>query len=484
MTPSFDLSQLLAKASMAGSAPAGVTVKGIRYNSKDVQPGDLFFAVKGHHADGHDYVEDAAKLGAVAAVVDRNVSAPIPTIQVPSVPPALSRLSNFFYGEPSRHIPVIGITGTNGKTTTTFLIENILRKNNVLCGILGTVHVRLGSDVSPAVNTTPVSADVQAFIAKARDKKAGAVAMEVSSHALELDRVNDVTFAAAVFTNLTQDHLDFHKTMENYFQAKRKLFVRKDPPKAVISIDDSYGERLLAELPDAISFGFSDKARLRAIDPKSDLNGIQFTIKFPSGKTARIKNNLMGRHNISNCLSAAGALVAIGRTEDSIVEGLNQPQGVPGRLERVEQGQKFVVVVDYAHTHDALAQVLTTLRNTGPRQLICVFGAGGDRDKTKRPKMGEVAARLSDRVFVTSDNPRSENPGSIMKDIEAGLKASGKKNYTMIEDRARAIGEAIGSAGEGDIILIAGKGHEDYQIIGNKKNHFSDVETARNILSQ
>jgi UDP-N-acetylmuramoyl-L-alanyl-D-glutamate--2,6-diaminopimelate ligase len=452
-------------------------ITGLTYNSALAKKGSLFFAVKGAHVDGHRFLADAAAAGAVAAVTER-ADAALPCFTTPDVLGAMSKISDVYFNRPSQRIPVIGVTGTNGKTTTTYLIEAILKSAGQMCGVMGTVNYRIGADERAAPNTTPMSLDVQAFLEEAAKKSAVAVAMEVSSHALELKRVDDVRFAVAVFSNLTQDHLDFHGTMEQYFAAKTKLFVRPEQPKAALNVDDPYGRRLGQTLAGALTYGTSQDAGLRASDVFCDLNGLRFNLHFPSGKTTQIANNLLGLHNVSNCLAAAAALVQFGLPEEKIVSGLNQKLGVPGRLERVEAGQDFVVAVDYAHTHDALEQVLTTLRNTGPKKLICVFGAGGDRDKTKRPRMGEVAIRLSDYVVVTSDNPRSENPKTILEEIKQGILPSGKTSYELIEDRQAAIVKALGMARRGDIVLIAGKGHETYQIIGSQKIHFSDIETA------
>ena len=477
------LRDVLSKAGIDAPLGSDLPIRGLSYDSRLVRAGDLFFAIPGAQSDGHLFLGDAARAGASAAVVERDIPAGLPVVRVPSVLAAMSRIADVFYRHPSRRIPVIGITGTNGKTTTTYLIEDLFRSVGKTCGVLGTVNYRIGDDVWPAPNTTPMSADVHAFIARCIAAKAAASVMEVSSHALELNRVDAVHFAVGVFTNLTQDHLDFHKTMENYFNAKAKLFKRAEPVKGAINVDDAYGRRLFGELKGALSYGFSADAGLRAENPRSDLSGVHFDLAFPSGNKRAISTNLLGRHNIQNCLSAAGALLLYGMAEAEIVAGLNQTHAVPGRLERVEAGQKFVVAVDYAHTHDALEQVLTTLRDTGPKNLICVFGAGGDRDKTKRPKMGAVATRLADRVIVTSDNPRTEDAKQILRDIEAGIQAEGKSNYVVVENREEAIHRAVKEAAPGDVVLIAGKGHEDYQIIGTKKFHFSDIEVSRQALS-
>jgi UDP-N-acetylmuramoyl-L-alanyl-D-glutamate--2,6-diaminopimelate ligase len=476
------LREVLSSAGIEARLDADVPIRGLSYDSRRIQAGDLFFAIPGAHADGHAFLGEAARRGAQAAIVERDVPAPLRVIRVDSVLNAMSRISDIFYGRPSERIPVIGVTGTNGKTTTTFLIEDLFRSAGKVCGVLGTVNYRIGNDVRPAPNTTPMSADVHAFFDECIQRKAAAAVMEVSSHALELNRVDTVKFSVAVFTNLTQDHLDFHKTMEEYFQAKSRLFKRREPVRGAVNIDDDYGRRLADELTSPLTYGLSPNAALRADNAKSDLSGVRFDLVFPSGKKYPVSNNLLGRHNIQNCLSAAAALLLYGMPEDRIVEGLNKPHAVPGRLERVDAGQKFVVAVDYAHTHDALEQVLTTLRDTGPKSLVCVFGAGGDRDKTKRPKMGAVAARLSDRVIVTSDNPRTEDPQAILRDIEAGIKEVGRGNYVVIENREEAIRHAIAGAGPGDVVLIAGKGHEDYQIIGTKKFPFSDQDVARKAI--
>ncbi len=477
------LGELLSRAGIDARLSSDLPIRGLSYDSRLIKAGDLFFAVPGAHADGHAFLADAARVGASAAVVEKDGAAPLPVLRVPSVLAAMAKIADAFHGHPSQRLPVVGITGTNGKTTTTYLIEDLFRSAGKTCGVMGTVNYRIGDDAWPAPNTTPMSADVHAFFARCLAARAAAGVMEVSSHALELNRVDAVRFAVGVFTNLTQDHLDFHKTMEGYYQAKAKLFKRPEAPKAAINIDDEFGRRLFSELTGALSYGLSKDAALRADNPRCDLSGIHFDLAFPSGKTYSISTNLLGRHNIQNCLSAAGALLLYGMAETQIVKGLNQVHAVPGRLERVEAGQPFVVAVDYAHTHDALEQVLTTLRNTGPKKLICVFGAGGDRDKTKRPKMGAVAVRLADHVIVTSDNPRTENAQQILKDIEAGIKTEGKSNYVVVENREEAIRRAIKEAAPGDVVLIAGKGHENYQIIGDKKFPFSDIDVSRQALS-
>lgn len=457
-------------------------ISGLAYDSRLVKKGNLFFAVPGAHVDGHRFIDQAVSNGAVASIVEKPVAAKIFTVRVPSVLKSMAAIAAQFWGNPSHKIPVVGVTGTNGKTTVTFLIEDILRSAKKTCGVMGTVNYRIGKKTRPAPNTTPMALDVQAFLAELNAKKAYAAVMEVSSHALELSRVERVKFKVGVFTNLTQDHLDFHKDMEHYFAAKARLFRDFPGIKGAFNIDDPYGYRLAQEFPKEMTFGFHADADVQAAGAVYNLAGIKFHLKMPSGKKFRVQTNLLGKHNIENLLAAASATLLLGLSESVVIKGLNRKHAVPGRLERVEEGQNFVVVVDYAHTHDALAKVLAALRQTGPNRLICVFGAGGDRDRTKRPKMGRVAVEMADEVIVTSDNPRSENPLSIIKEIEAGIAKTGKNNYAIYVDRTEAIRQAIRKAQKGDIVLIAGKGHENYQIIGDKKFPFSDFDAARKAL--
>ncbi len=476
-----DLNNLLVSIGLSWSGP-DLLIEGLNYDSRLVEKGDLFFAVPGVHADGHKFLEEVAKKGAKAAVVERIMPGPLPQIKVASTQAAMSPIADKFYDHPSSQLPIVGVTGTNGKTTITYLIEDILKTIGKTCGVMGTISYRFGASSVEAPNTTPIAIDVQKFLNSLVKGKADAAVMEVSSHALALNRVENVSYAVGVFTNLTQDHLDFHKDMESYFEAKASLFRKRPKMKAIINIDDEFGRRLAGELKSVANFGLSSDANIRATEIVCDLQGIRFDLRMPSGRNFEVATNLMGRHNISNCLAAAGAVLALGYTEEQVVEGLNQPHAIPGRLERVEGKKKFVVVVDYAHTPDALEKVLMALRETGPKRLFSVFGAGGDRDRSKRPKMGKIAAQLSTHVYVTSDNPRSEEPKAILREIEAGIHESGKRNYSIHEDRAEAIRTALTEAKEGDIVLIAGKGHETYQIIGREKIHFSDQETARKVL--
>lgn len=473
-----DLKQLLKVAGLTWEGPA-LSIEGLNYDSRLVEKGDLFFAMKGIYADGHNFLNQVAAKGAQAALVEKEVTTPLPVLKVSSVINTMSPLAHHFFDEPSKKIPVVGVTGTNGKTTVTYLVEDILQATGKKCGVMGTINYRFENKIREAPNTTPLAIDVHKFLAELVQAKADVAVMEVSSHALALGRVEDVSFRVGVFMNLTQDHLDFHKDMNSYFEAKASLFRKRPDLKAVINVDDEFGARLADEVRAVVRFGMSNRADLRAEEIVCNLKGIHFKLRFPSGESVPISTNLMGRHNVSNCLASAGACLSLGLSESQVAQGLNRPHAIPGRLERVEAGQKFVVVVDYAHTHDALEKVLTALKDTGPKHLYCVFGAGGDRDRTKRPKMGRVAAELATKVFITSDNPRSENPDSIVREIEKGITDLGKKNYEIYVDRKEAIHHALEQAQEGDIVLIAGKGHETYQIIGNQKIHFSDQETSR-----
>lgn len=481
-TEIMKLSQLFKSAGLPFSLEKDPPIQGLSYDSRAVQKGDLFFAIKGENFDGHKFIAEVEKKGAAAAIVTHVIPAGLPQVPTDRIFPWLSRLSAAFHGHPSGKCPVIGITGTNGKTTVTYILEKMFQHAGTPCGVMGTVDYRFGDSSMPAPNTTPMALDIHRFLDSLIQRKASALVMEVSSHALDLHRVDDVQFAVGVFTNLTQDHLDFHQTMEAYFNAKAKLFRGKKEIRSVINADDSFGQRLAAELKEPLLFGFNEAAKVRAVDFDCDLEGVRFHLKLPSGKTYPITTNLLGRHNISNLLAAAGAALAFGMSEKEVVEGLNLEHYVPGRLEKVPTNRGFIVVVDYAHTPDALLQTLKALKEIKPGKIICVFGAGGDRDRKKRPLMGKIAAEGADQVVLTSDNPRTEDPQGILDEIEAGIKSIGRKNYVVIENRAEAIRKGIRMAEKGDVVLIAGKGHENYQIYGKEKKHFSDQETAVKVL--
>ncbi|OVE77469.1 UDP-N-acetylmuramoyl-L-alanyl-D-glutamate--2,6-diaminopimelate ligase [bacterium F11] len=457
-------------------------IRGLSYDSRKVREGDLFFAMKGAQSDAHDHLSEVIKKGGVAAIVERGVSASIPLIQTTSVLKKMSKMASRFYQNPTKKVKVIGVTGTNGKTTITYILENIFRSIGEKCGVLGTINYRVDDQSFLAPNTTPMSIDIHQFAHGLHQKGISHLVMEVSSHALELHRVDDVSFFCGIFTNLTQDHLDFHSTMENYFHAKLKLFEHLPDEKIVVNIDDPYGKKIAQKYPNCLRFGQGSQAQIKACEPRWDLKGVQFDLRFPSGQSYPVKTNLIGRHNISNLLASAGGGVVCGLNENQIVDGLNQSHTIPGRFERVEAGQQFVVVIDYAHTPDALGKALDALRDVNPQRLICVFGAGGDRDKRKRPLMGKIATQKADMVILTSDNPRTEDPSQILKDIEAGIIEDGKSNYSIMENREKAIFYGIGMAKEKDIVLIAGKGHENYQIYGKEKTTFSDQEVAHRAL--
>jgi UDP-N-acetylmuramoyl-L-alanyl-D-glutamate--2,6-diaminopimelate ligase len=461
---------------LIGGGGPDVEITSLAYSSGDVGPGSLFFCVPGFRADGHDFAPDAVARGAVALVCERPLGLGVPEVLVPSVRAAMGKIAARFYGEPTRELRVIGITGTNGKTTTAFLTRAILEATGTQCGLIGTVKYVVGGDEREAVRTSPEALDLQRAFRAMLDGGDRACAMEVSSHALELRRVEGIEWACRVFTNLTQDHLDFHKTMEDYFLAKRRLFLSGDAP-SVVNIDDPYGARL-AEQVQAITYGIGGDADFRAENVAFDAGGATFRLVAPSGRAdARIR--LPGLFNVSNALAAVAACVQLGVPLAEAAEALADAERVPGRLEPVDEGQDFAVLVDYAHTPDSLENVLRAARELTSGTLHVVFGAGGDRDREKRPLMGAAAVRHADRVIVTSDNPRSEEPSAIVDQILAGTGPDVEHEV----DRRRAIAMAIGSAGPRDVVVIAGKGHEQGQEFENgRKEPFDDVTVAREAL--
>jgi len=465
-------------------------VTDISFDSRQIIAGAAYIALRGLRQDGHDFAAAAVAAGAKTIIVDKPISVPgAVTVRVPDTMEALKQLSVRFWDRPSRHLMTIGITGTNGKTTTSYLLESILEAAGMKTGVLGTISYRFQNQVRPAPNTTPFPSDLQRFLSQVHQQGGHACVMEVSSHALALGRVEGVDFDVAVFTNLTQDHLDFHKTMEAYAAAKARLFASLDPasakkprPAAVINLDDSWVEtmRRSSRVP-VITYSLKGPSDIYVRDLHCDASGSRFRLHVKN-ECIEMVSPLLGDYNVSNTLAAAGAAFSQGISLDVIKQGLERCSGVPGRMERVDAGQPFTVVVDYAHTDDALRQVLTTLRKLKPRRLLTVFGCGGDRDRTKRPLMGESAARLSDEVFVTSDNPRSEDPAAIALDVEVGVRRVRTDHYVTLINREDAIRQALQSAGPGDIVLIAGKGHETYQIIGRETFPFDDRAVARGIL--
>jgi UDP-N-acetylmuramoyl-L-alanyl-D-glutamate--2,6-diaminopimelate ligase len=478
-------------------------VSSLVQDSRRAAPGALFVAVRGFHSDGHRFVSEALARGAVAVVAERGVPidapADAPVIRVPDSRKALAMLAAAFYRYPSRRLALIGITGTNGKTTTSYLVRSILSAAGRTSGLIGTIEYRIGDRAAPAPNTTPESLDVQQLLAEMVSAGATHCVMEVSSHALALGRTEGCEFRAAAFTNLTQDHLDFHGTMDAYFRAKLLLFagLGRDAA-AVVNGDDLRAKEVIgATKAHVITVGLSGRADVRPQGEVSHgIEGVAFTAETPAGPIA-VESPLIGRHNISNILTAIGLGVALGVMNESIAEGVKAMRSVPGRMEKVDEGQPFGVIVDYAHTEDALVRLLDAVREAAQQRVITVFGCGGDRDRTKRPKMGAAAIAGSDLVIVTSDNPRTEDPLTIIREIEAGMQKAGvqvkdigdvgrapagRRHYLVIPDRAEAIRTAIEAANAGDVVVLAGKGHEDYQIIGEQKHHFDDREEARSAV--
>lgn len=467
------------------------SVTGIAYDSRRVERGFLFVAVKGFKTDGHLYIQDAVKRGAAAIVMQQDLPAPADTVKIlaPDTRRLLPQLSARFFGAPSRKMKMTGVTGTNGKTTTTNLIETIYRAHGIKTGLMGTIHNRIGDRLLPVEHTTPESTDLQRLLAEMTGAGVEAVVMEVSSHALALHRVDQCEFDIAVFTNLTQDHLDFHGSMEDYLKAKLILFEqlgrnasKTGPKRAVVNADDPAAERIIAACTvPVITYGIRRPAAVTAADVKIGTRGVSFTAVL-DGETMPLNLKITARFNVYNSLAAIAAGIAAGISPAVIKKALEGVSGVPGRFELVDRGQGFAVVIDYAHTPDGLENVLSTAREVAEGKVITVFGCGGDRDRTKRPLMGEIAARLSSLAVVTSDNPRSENPLTIINDILVGVQKAPEAVYLVIPDRREAIERAIGAAGPGDVVVIAGKGHEDYQIVGERRLHFDDRETAAAVL--
>jgi UDP-N-acetylmuramoyl-L-alanyl-D-glutamate--2,6-diaminopimelate ligase len=460
---------------MGWDAP-DVEITGLAYSSRDVRPGTLFFCVKGFTADGHDFAPDAVERGAAALVCQRPLGLGVPEVVVEDVRAAMGPAAARFYGDPTATLRVVGITGTNGKTTTAFLVRHLLEAGRIQTGLLGTVKRVVGGVEEEVERTTPEAIDLQDTFRRMLHRRDEACAMEVSSHALELGRVTGIRFACRVFTNLTQDHLDFHHTMDAYFQAKRRLF--QDPGPAVVNVDDEYGRRLATELREVITFGIESEADYRARDVSFDVSGSSFTCETPDG-SLELESPLPGLFNVRNVLAAVAVARSLGVSEAAVRDGLRTFGRVPGRFESVDEGQDFGVLVDYAHTPDSLDNLLRAAREVTANRLHVVFGAGGDRDRAKRPLMGETATRLADRVIVTSDNPRNEDPESIVDQVLGGAGPEAEREV----DRRRAIELAIGAAEPGDVVVIAGKGHEQGQEFeGGRKEPFDDVTVAREAL--
>jgi len=468
--------------------PRNPNITGIQCDSRRVSPGDLFCAVPGQFQDGADFIPEAIARGAAAVLSSRKAETSCPLVLTQDPLGSMGLVSAAFYGHPSRTMNVIGVTGTNGKTTITYLLERIFAAAGQSCGVIGTINYRLGDHLWPAPRTTPLAPDLQRLLRDMAQAGARSVAMEVSSHALALKRVDAINFQVGVFTNLTQDHLDFHKTMKEYFKAKARLFEllgeggEPENKTAIINADDVWGKKLLTQgRTRVVSYGMSSSCTLRAASIRLGTSGTHFEF-HRQGKKRPVHMKLLGRHNVYNALAAIGAAISSGIDESTAINGVENTPGIPGRLEKIGEGKGPVVLVDYAHTEDALHRALETVRTFKPRRLIVVFGCGGDRDRGKRPAMGQTAARLADRVILTSDNPRSEDPRQIILDIEVGLRKVKTEGYEIYPDRAEAIRKAIEGAGAGDVVLIAGKGHETTQIYADRTVPFDDREIARELL--
>jgi len=470
-------------------AEAGeLEIRQVACDSRKVQLRALFFALHGAKADGNTFIRDAVAHG--AAVIASEVAAPaalpatVAWVQVPNARKALAIAAANFYGHPANALQLVAVTGTNGKTTTTSLIDGIVKASGAKTGLFGTIayHTPLGN--YPAPNTTPESVDLQKFLAEIRDAGGRYATLEASSHSLAMDRLWGCHFAAAVFTNLTREHMDFHKTFEDYFAAKKRLFESTGagaPDFAVINTDDEFGKRLAGLAKKTLSYGLESGSDLTTKKFQLTFNGLTFTAQTPNGKV-QVTSSLVGRINVYNILAAIGAAQALGLPNEAIETGIRSLESVPGRFQRIDLGQPFLVIVDYAHTDDALENLIRTARELNPKgRVITLFGCGGEKDRTKRPIMGEVTGRLSDLTILSSDNPRSEDPLKIISDIIVGLQKTNGK-YLIEPDREKAIGVAIEEARAGDIVLLAGKGHENYQILADRTEEFDDREVARKAL--
>ncbi|OGQ06342.1 MAG: UDP-N-acetylmuramoyl-L-alanyl-D-glutamate--2,6-diaminopimelate ligase [Deltaproteobacteria bacterium RIFCSPLOWO2_01_44_7] len=476
----------LKKLNFSGDETLNIT--DLAYHTGQVKPGCCFAAIRGLQTDGHHYIDEAVRKGAKAVLIERDISVPrgVSKIIVEDTRDCLGRLSALLFGEPTKSLRLVGITGTNGKTTIAYLIDSIWQAASYKSGLISTVAYRYGDQLKPAERTTPESYDLQQMFRQMVSKGVTDCVMEVTSHALDLKRVIGCHFDGAVFTNLSQDHLDYHKDMESYFAAKAKLFrerlvvSEKKSLWAVLNWDDPYGRTLAGGLPAKIwRYGVREKADVWASNPKASWDGLRLNVVSPQGNFP-LSSSLIGSFNASNILAAVAASLAMEIPIDQISLGVASFKGVPGRLEKISNSKGIEIFVDYAHTPAALENVLNTLRALNPKKLITVFGCGGNRDKTKRPLMGAAASCLSDVAIVTSDNPRDEGPQAIINDILPGLKKN--RESLMIVDRKEAISKALELAAPGDCVLIAGKGHETYQEARGVKKHFDDREVAKECL--
>jgi UDP-N-acetylmuramoyl-L-alanyl-D-glutamate--2,6-diaminopimelate ligase len=466
---------------------ADVDISGICEDSRTLQAGDLFIARAGQKCDGARFIAQAIERGAAAVIAAApEPDCPATQVIVPDPAAIIPTLAHIFYRHPSKSVRCVAVTGTNGKTTTTYVLRHVLNKLNIRCGLIGTVETDDGRERREATMTTPGAVDLARLLAAIRDNGCGACAMETSSHALDQSRVDGIRFTGAAFTNLTRDHLDYHGNMDNYTAAKAKLFeMLEEDAIAVVNADDSASERMVAACnARVVRFGFGAEADYSARDIAMTGQGSRFILHTPDG-SAEVGLGMIGRHNIANAITAAALLGEVFRlTVHQIAAGLQEAHGAPGRLQPVRCGQPFAVLVDYAHTDDALEKVLTALRPLTRGKLRVLFGCGGDRDRTKRPMMAQVAERHADVVYVTSDNPRTEKPGDIIEQIVAGFGRGVRESVIVQPDRRAAIARILEDARSGDVVLLAGKGHENYQIVGQVRHHFDDVEEAMDVLGK
>ena len=470
------LIQALAPSEVAGGRP--VTIGDLAYDTRSVSAGALFFCVKGERTDGHDLAWEAIERGGVALVVERMLDVDVPQLFVTSTREAMAVAADVFFGEPTKELELAGVTGTNGKTTTAFLLRAMLDAAGRTPGLVGTVEWHVGGKRRPAPFTTPEAIDLQRLFREMIDTGNRSVAVEASSHGAALRRLDRVRFDALVFTNLSRDHLDLHGTMDEYFAAKRRLFMGPQPPPAAVNVSDEWGRLLADDLEDLhraplVTFGLDEQAEIRPEKLVLDARGSRF-----EAAGVAIETRLRGRFNLENVLGAVAAGLLLDLGEDAIAAGIASVEGVPGRFEAIDEGQPFAVVVDYAHTPDSLATVLHAARGLGPGRVIVVFGAGGDRDRGKRPLMGKVAAELADVTIVTSDNPRSEEPLAIIEDVLQGTGV----DVEIDPDRRSAIARAVSLAEEGDVVVIAGKGHEQGQEVAGVVTPFDDREVVRALV--
>ena len=485
-------SEIGASGALSPGFPAAIDVTDVTHDSRQVRPGVAFVAISGAQTDGNRFVSQAVDAGAACVISERPAPSELSTawITVPDARAALAHAAALVHGNPSRRLKLVGITGTNGKTTTTYLVDSIIRQAEGESAMISTIRYRIGARSEESIHTTPEASDIQRMLAEAVDSRCKSAVIEVSSHAIELKRANDLSFAVAIFTNLTRDHLDFHKTMDAYFDAKKKLFdgrLGAAPLVSCTNIDDDFGRKLVGLAAKRVTtYGLSPAADVNTDKFELRAAGLEFTARSPAGPI-QIASSLTGRPHVYNILAAISAGLALGFDKDRIAEGIARCDSVPGRFEQVNgaAGLGFRVVVDYAHTDDALRKVLQTAREAAGEtgRVIVVFGCGGDRDRTKRPLMGEAASALADVAIATTDNPRNEDPEAIIDDIEPGLKRTGRP-YRRITDRRQAIFQAIHEASQGDVVVIAGKGHETYQVIGGVRSHFDDREVAREALTE